>query len=199
MKKDTGHTKFRRRHFFIKKDLQARFVLGFSLAVFLGFILNLLLVYFLIDRELAGELYKIHIKIRTTSEIAAPILWKLSAIIIPSILVVSAAVGYFLTRRIELPLLTFIEAARKTGKGDFTQNLPKELPTELPEVFNKMGRSLENIFRPIKKSAATVDEKFNTLYRLKAEKASRAELLYALNELAQARKNITNQFSKLKV
>jgi len=85
--------KYRRRSFFIKKRLQGRFIAGFSIAVFLGYFLNLLLVYFLIDRELTSELYRIHLRIRTTSEIAVPILWKLSLIIIPLIIVISAVLG----------------------------------------------------------------------------------------------------------
>ena len=42
------------------------------------------------------ELYRIHLRIRTTSEIAVPILWKLSLIIIPLIIVISAVLGYVL-------------------------------------------------------------------------------------------------------
>ena len=34
--------KYRRRNFFVKKRLQGRFIAGFSIAVFLGYFLNLL-------------------------------------------------------------------------------------------------------------------------------------------------------------
>jgi len=65
-------SRFRRRNYLINRRLQSRFIAGFSAAVLLGFLANLLVAYFLIDRELSQELYKIHIKIRTTSEIAVP-------------------------------------------------------------------------------------------------------------------------------
>ncbi len=96
-----SYPRFRRRHFFTDKALQSRFILGFSLAVFFGILINLLVVYFLIDRELAAELYKIHLKVRTTSEIALPILWRLGAVTIPLILIVAAVIGRYLTRRVE--------------------------------------------------------------------------------------------------
>lgn len=192
---------FRRRTYFIKKGLQTRFALGFSLAVFLGLALNMLLVYFLIDRELSEELYKIHIKIRTTSEIAVPVLWKLGAITVPAILIVSALVGYYLTRRIEMPLLTFKEAVRKTAQGDFTPNLSKDIQTELPEVFNKMERSLGSAFGSLRKSADVLSERFDRFKDLMHQKArpSKEELAHALHDIAGSREDISREVSRFRV
>lgn len=188
---------YKRRNYFINKGLQSRFIAGFTLAVFLGFVVNLLFVYFLIDRELTSELYKIHIKIRTTSEIAAPILWKLGAITIPSILIISALVGYYLTRGIELPLLNFKSVVNKTGQGDLTQSLPGDLPGELPEAFNAMTGSLEEKFRSLKKSADSLHEKFLMIDR--QGPLSKKDLAGALEDISRARKNAWEQFSRFKV
>ena len=41
------------------------------------------MVYYIVDKELALELYKSHIKIRSTGEVIGPILWYLSIATIP--------------------------------------------------------------------------------------------------------------------
>ncbi|MBI1912219.1 MAG: methyl-accepting chemotaxis protein [Deltaproteobacteria bacterium] len=193
--------KYRRRNFFVKKRLQLHFVLGFTLAVLLGFALNLFFVYFLIDRELSAELYRIHLKIRTTTEIAAPIIWKLSAITIPSIIAVSAIIGYYLTRRIELPLMSFREALRKTAQGDFTQRVSIKMPIDLPEVFNGMLGSLGASFRSVKRSANVIDEKITALNNIMAsdKTPSKAELSDVLRQISNVRREVTQEFSKFKV
>jgi methyl-accepting chemotaxis protein len=192
----TGRTRIWRRNFFINKGLQGRFIAGFTLAVLLGLTANLLVSYFLIDRELNEELYKIHIKIRTTSEIAVPILIKLSVITIPAILAVSAAVGFFLTRRIELPLLEFREAVQSRARGDFSKDLSINMPGELPTAFNSMSRSLEAVFNSLKKSATILDKESQ---RLAKPEAARAELKSALEAITEARKSISLEISKFKV
>lgn len=188
--------RFRRRNYFIKKGLQSRFIAGFSLAVFLGLLANLLVSYFLIDRELTQELYKIHIKIRTTSEIAVPILLKLSAVTIPSILIVSAVIGFFLTRRIELPLLKFRDAIQTRSRGDFSRDLSKNMPGELSTAFNNMSRSLEAVFYSVKKSASSLDKESE---RLAKPEAAREELKSALEAITEARGQISLDISKFKV
>lgn len=187
---------FRRRNYFIKKGLQSRFIAGFSLAVFLGLFLNILVAYFLIDRELAQELYKIHIKIRTTSEIAVPVLLKLSAVTIPSILAALAAVGFFLTRRIELPLLRFKDAIQTRSRGDFSEDLSINMPGELPAAFDNMSRSLEAVLNSVKKSARLLDKESDRLARTEA---AGGDFKTALEAITEARKKISLDISKLKV
>lgn len=187
---------FRRRSYFINMRLQSGFVASFSSAVLLGFLCNLFIAYFLIDRELSQELYKIHIKIRTTSEIAVPILLKLSAVTVSTILVISAAIGYFLTRRLELPLLELREAVAGIARGDLTRRLSKKIPGELPEVFNAMSRSLDAQFSSIKKSGQVLERETR---RLERPGLTRQEAREALGSLAEARSSISREISKLKV
>ena len=186
--------KYRRRSFFIKKRLQGRFIAGFSIAVFLGYFLNLLLVYFLIDRELTSELYRIHLRIRTTSEIAVPILWKLSLIIIPLIIVISAVLGYVLTRRVELPLLKFKQALKKTAEGDFTSRLAEDkVAVGLAEAFNAMTTSLAGPFNSLKDSAERLDEAYGRLEK------KPGGLKRALDGITEARIKTERALDKLKV
>lgn len=191
---------YARRTYLVNKGLQTKFIIGFSSAVFLGFVFNLFVVYFLIDRELTGELYKIHLKIRTTSDIAVPIILKLGAITIPSILIVSAIIGYLLTRRIELPLLTFKDAVRATAGGDFTGRLSSGLPTALPEDFNRMSESLGASFSSLKGPAAELEGCFDRLSPAGGGPLpSRAEIKEALQGITAARERMTLGLTRFKV
>ena len=191
---------YSRRTYLINKRLQTRFVVGFSSAVFLGFVFNMLVVYFLIDRELAGELYKIHLTIRTTSEIAVPVILKLGAVTIPSIVAVSALIGYLITRRIELPLQTFREAVRKPSGRNFPTRLPVELPTAIPEGFNRMSDSLEASFSSFKSSLSELEDRFKGLELLMAGgAAARASAKEALNGVSGARERMSMALSRFKV
>lgn len=194
--------KYRRRNFFIKRRLQGRFIAGFSIAIFLGYFLNLLLVYFLIDRELTSELYRIHLRIRTTSEIAVPILWKLSLITIPLIIVISAVLGYVLTRRVELPLLKFKQALKKAAEGDFTTSLAEDKITGgLAEAFNGMTASLAGSFRPLKDSTEMLDEARGRLESDLSGDAlpGRADLRRALDGISEARIRTERELDRFKV
>lgn len=191
---------YSRRTYLINKRLQTKFIAGFSSAVFLGLVFNMLVVYFLIDRELTGELYKIHLTIRTTSDIAVPIILKLGAITIPSVVVVSAFIGYFLTRRIEIPLKTFREAVKKTAARDFTARLSADLPTALPEGFNRMSGSLCGSFSSLKDSFSEIEGIIKRLVPSTDGKlASRAEIKDALKGIAGAREEMALGLSRFKV
>ncbi len=191
--------RYRRRNYFIKKGLQTKFVIGFSLAVFLGFIFNLSLVYFLIDRELTEELYKIHIKIRTTSEIAAPILWELGAVTVPLIIITSAVLGFYLTRKVEVPLLSFREAVRKAGQGDLTSTLRDDITGGLSEVFNRASASLDERFRSFKSSVETLGDRYGKLSSALEARERKAEAGRAFKELKEATEAVGRELSVFKV
>ena len=191
---------YRRLHFFIKKGLQSRFIIGFSLAVLIGFSLNLIVAYYLIDREMAEALYKIHIKYSTTSQIVSPILWKLSAVTIPLIIVIAAVAGYFLTRLVEFPLLTFRDAVGKTASGDFSHRLAADSQTDLPEYFNNMNSSLEGRFRIMKAASRRLDAEAGRMDEILASHGgSRAELARCILEMKGAADDLTSEMKLFKL
>jgi len=191
---------YRRRRFFINRTLQGRFVFGFSAAVFAGFLINLVLVYFLIDRELAEELYKIHLKIRTTSDIAVPVLLKLGAVTIPSIIIVSAAIGHFLTRGVEGSLKGFREAVGKISGGDLTQRFTAAASAELSGPLNNAVGSLEKRFGALKKSGLALVQASDRLKStIGKEHLSVPEMQKTLAEVSQARGRIGQTISGFKL
>lgn len=199
--KKSGYNRFRRRNFFIKKGLQSKYILGFTASVLGGFLLNLLLVYYLIDKALSQELYKIHLKIQTTSEIAGPLLWKLGAITVPLIIAAAYVIGYYLTKGVEEPLLAFETAVKKTGGGDLTQKLPSRPPGELPAFFNRMASSLEETFSAVKASSLEIEKTYESLYAAVSapRPLSREQAEDALKRVSSARAGLHESLSRMKV
>lgn len=194
------HTRYYRRKFFINKGLQGRFVIGFSSAVLIGFVVNLVLVYFLIDRELAEELYKIHLKIRTTSEIAVPVLLKLGAITIPSIIIASAAIGYFLTRGVEGSLKEFRRSVGKISNGDLRERVGESSSADLSGPFNSAVGSLEQRFGVLKRSGLALSESLGRVTgALGKDSVSAIEIKDALTGVSEARERIGRDLSGFKV
>ncbi len=199
-----SYPRFRRRHFLTDKALQSRFILGFSLAVFFGILINLLAVYFLIDRELAAELYKIHLKVRTTSEIALPILWRLGAVTIPLVLIAAAVIGHYLTRRVEEPLRPFLEALKSTGEGDLTSRLDPEGSSRLPEVFGVFNNTVDIVgkgFGSIRDSAAGLEQSIGEIEALasRTEGVAGSELARALDDLSARSDEAWKEVSRFKI
>lgn len=188
---------YKRRNFFIKKGLQARFIVAFSLAVAAGLILNLLLAYYLIDKGLTEEIYKVHLKIKTTTDIAGPILWKLGAVTTPVVLAIAAFAGYHLTRRVEIPLLTFREAVGATTLGDLTKRLRRDPHTDIPEYFNLMNRRLSHPFRSLRHSMHVIEAEIDGM--ADSVKGNRQGLAESLARFSEARKAVGNELSKFKI
>lgn len=198
-----SYPRFRRRNYFIKKWLQGRFVFGFSVLVLFGFAVNLAAVYFLIDRELEGGLYKTHLRIRATSEIVWPVLWKLGIVTVPAIVVIAALIGYYLTRGLEFPLLQFMDALKKTGEGDFAGRLDAGSGdlSEVSKGFNRTAASFEKSFREVKESTAALDRTLEGLsFLITGTDGPRDEEVSSrLEDFSTQRKRALKALSRFKV
>lgn len=193
---------YRRRNYFIKKRLQSRFILIFPLPVVAGFLLYWFAVYYILDKGLAEELYRSHIKVRTTGEVVLPLLWKLNIVTMPVIILAAGIVGYFFLRRIELPLSTFRKVAKALEEGDFTQRLSKgDSLEDLPEVFNETTERLEGAFRFFKGELNRLDmviKRFDNLVKDK-ERPSPLEMRDILKDISDTRANLEKRLSDFKV
>ena len=148
---------YRRRRYFINKGLQLRFILIFALIVVVAFLINWQLVYYMVDKELAVELYKSHIKIRTTGEIIKPVLIKMNMILIPLLAVVTASAVILLTRAIELPIVGFRDAVEALGNGKLATRFTGEAPGDLATGFNTLAERYEGSFIKIEEEISALE------------------------------------------
>ena len=190
---------YKRRNYLVKKGLQGRFILGFSILVLLGLLINVSTAYFLIDRELAEALFRVHLKIKSTSEIIWPVLWKMAAVVVPAGLAAAGALGYYLTRNIEMPLLSLLGGVRGIASGDMATRLRKVEFEGIPEAFNKMASALEKDFHAVRDSVQRADGKFQELSSLASADAQASELVRALHELRHESSSVREKVSMFKL
>lgn len=197
--KQSGRPKYRRRNYFIKKGLQGKFVIGLSLVVLLGVLLNLALAYFFLDRELAGELYKIHLKISTTSELAWPVLWKIGAVTLPVALIAAVLAAYYFTRRLEPPIRVFVANIRRLANGDFSEK-PGPIAVEgLGEALGKAHGGLESRLASFKSGAKALEEAFAKVVAAAGKKDAATELQQAIGEFSRQRIRLGREAARFKL
>lgn len=185
---------------------------GFSLTVALGLVFNLLLVYFFLERELAGELYKIHLTVRSTSEIVLPVFWKVSVATIPLGIAAFGLVGYYLTRHIEISLTSFAENLRRLKQADFSKRPAREQIEDLGEAYNKAFRSIEKAMHSLKGRVSGIElgarrlgelssamEGAEARKRHKEAATLKAELLNALDLMSGERLRMRQETARFKV
>ncbi len=190
--------KNRRWKFFIKRDLQWRFIVGFSIIVIVAFLINWTIAYYIIDRELSESLYKIHIKATSTQEILGPVLWSLSMVTVLVVIVLAVATEYLLIRRIEPPLESFRDTVRRFGSGDLTQRLDSQELKDLFNTFNSTADALEREFASIKALAQRIEEASRRISEV-SDNPSKEELLKTLQELSIHIEELEGRLSRFKV
>jgi len=191
---------YRRRNYFIKKGLQSKFIFGFSLTVVVGFLASWAFVYYTIDKRLAEELYRSHIKIETTGEIISGVLLKINLIAVPLLILSAIAVGVFIVRNVTGPLRNFKEALEDLGRADLTPKTLKNIPPELSMSYNTMIDNFSKILRSIKRKGDELEKKIEELERIAGGKAiSRQEVDDIYKSISENRKSIEKEISFFKV
>lgn len=144
------------RNYFLKHRMQSRFVLGCSAIVASGFVLYLLLSYHFIDKHLAEELYRTHLKMRVGF---GSVLWWPAVAVITATISVSVILVYYMTDRAQLHLQEFVGMLRRVGQGDLTGRIALNNAAEgLSESFNKAVSLLDNRFGFIKRSSIVLED-----------------------------------------
>ncbi|MFQ5329458.1 MAG: hypothetical protein ACE5D4_05650 [Thermodesulfobacteriota bacterium] len=189
-----------RRRFFINKGLQSRFILIFALIVVVAFLLNWQLVYYMVDKELAVELYKSHIKIRTTGEIIKPVLIKMNMVLIPLLAVVTASAVMLLTRAIELPIAGFRDAVVSFGEGRLDTRFTGEAPGDLAAGFNALAERYEGSFVKIEEEISALEDVAARLEdRVKQPEPPVSEMSDMARALDSINTRIAEELSRFKV
>ncbi|MFQ5354163.1 MAG: hypothetical protein ACE5DR_04385 [Thermodesulfobacteriota bacterium] len=181
----------RRRRFFIDKALQGRFVAGLAVLVAVGLFIDLVAAYFLIEGRLEERLYKIHLQVSSTSDIIWPVIWKLTALSVPFIILIGFILGYLLTRSLEGGLARHIGAMKSAGReGDLTVRLNgsgAHLETA-QRAFNECIELLDVRLQAVQEAAAEIDNTvtgINQSARSPASALSRAEVARELDRIGK--------------
>ncbi len=158
---ETAKTFNRRRHYFIKKEFQGKFILKFILLIFLGIMVSSGIVYYLTVKNLEEAYYRSHIKIASTGEIVYPILLTANIITIGMIIIITIIVTLLISHKIAGPLYRIEKSIREIANGNLSFQIylrAKDELITLAGIFNNMIVKLRGRIEKIQYAARNLDD-----------------------------------------
>ncbi len=196
---------FRRRRFFIRKGPQGRFVVGMAVVVTLGLLINIIAAYFLIDNRLAARLYKIHLQASSTLDIIWPVIWKLTLGSAFFVVLAGVALGYYLTRRLDIVLVSYLDVMKRAGQDkDLTVRVRTSSHdlSDAGSAFNRAIMFFDERLGKAKVAATEIETSMKEINRLmgaQEEPLRREELIAELNHMMSRSNEALNDISIFRV
>jgi len=146
MKSKTKESAERRRNYFIKKSIQARFMLNFSTMVVLGGLWTIAVLYVMGMGSTTVSIVDSRVVVKSTTDFLLPIL--IQTFLVVSILVGAATIlmTLFITHQIFGPLYRLQKAMEQVSEGDFKAEIKlreSDQLKDLADTFNAMVRKLK--------------------------------------------------------
>lgn len=180
---------FRRRHYFIKKEYQTRFILRFCLIALAGVALSTVLLLFFSQGTLTSSYHNSRLVVQSTTFAIMPAVLYTNLVTLLLILLATVVTVLFLSHKIAGPMLRFEKELQIVAGGDLTQQIrlrEKDQFTELAQTLNAMTGSLRQ------RVASTHQELDRALALARAGSGVPAELLASLENLSTA---LTQRFN----
>ena len=145
--------RYKRRHYFVKKDYQFRFIVKFCLIVFLGALISSGLLFLFSRGTLTSSFDQSRLTIEKTSIAIMPaVLWT-NAITLALITLATVIVVLFVSHKIAGPLFRFEKELREIAKGDLSKSIHlrrEDQITEMAEELNRMTAGLRDRVRGVR-------------------------------------------------
>jgi len=136
---------FRRRHYFVKKEYQARFILRFCLIALAGALASTGLLLFFSQGTLTSTYQHSRLVVQTTSFAIMPAVIYTNIITLALILLATIVVVLFLSHKIAGPMFRFEKELLAIGEGDLSRRVrlrEKDQFTDMAESLNRMTAGL---------------------------------------------------------
>ncbi len=136
----------RRRHYFIDRAFQARFILQFCGIVAVGGALVIVFLYFIGLHSKTVAIVNSSVVVQTTSDFLLPVLAQTLLVVAILVSIGVIATTLFVSHKIAGPLFHFKKAMEKLGEGDFTVRVHLRQNDQLKEIadsFNAMAEKLK--------------------------------------------------------
>lgn len=143
----TNERPYKRRHFFVKKEYQAKFILKFCLIVLAGSVISTGLIYFFSQGSLTSSYENSRLVIKKTAMAILPAI--IYTNIITLIMITLATIGavLFISHKIAGPMFRFEKELKLIGRGDLTKIIrlrKDDQITDMAESLNKMTTRLHD-------------------------------------------------------
>jgi methyl-accepting chemotaxis protein len=143
---------YKRRHYFVQKEFQLKFILKFCLLVLLGAVVSTGLLFLFAQGTLTTSFEHSRISIRDTAVAIMPAVIYTNLITVALITLATMVVILFVSHKIAGPLFRFQKELTRIGEGDFTVRVHlrrKDQITDMAESLNLMVAGLNQKFRTV--------------------------------------------------
>ncbi len=189
---------YRRRHYFINRYFQGRFILAFVLLASIGGVTAIGLFNFFAYRKLDSLMYSIHIPARNINELLSADLIYANLFAFMFVLIVFFIAMNRLTIKISGPLYRIKKDLESIAAGDLSFNITLRYKDEFKDFANELNILVEKqreLFGTLKREIETVDR-----YTREAERYYPKHDMVALKvkHLLSHLKNIEEEISKIR-
>jgi len=136
---------YKRRHFFVKKSYQFKFILKFCLIVLAGSILSTGLVLLFSRGTLTSSFENSRLVVTNTASAILPLVIVTNIVTIGVITIATIVVVLFISHKIAGPLFRFEKELKEIGEGDLTKLIKlrkNDQITDMAEDLNIMTANL---------------------------------------------------------
>lgn len=139
-----GHP-HKRRHYFIKKDFQFKFILKFCLIILAGVLISTSLLILFSQGTLTSSFQQSRLVVKNTAVAILPAVIYTNLITLGLISLATIVVTLFVSHKIAGPMFRFEKEIKEIGQGDLTKKITlrkKDQITEMAQCLEKMTASL---------------------------------------------------------
>ena len=161
-----GSGEFRRRHYFIDKKFQARFIVKFSLLVLAGGCVTIALLYFLGMQSQTVAIQNSRVVAKTTADFILPLLLQAVITVTLAVGITAGILSLLVSHKISGPLYRFRKVMESLESGDFSSEFhirSKDQFHELAEEINRMIRNTKQELLKLKDNLASLKQKLDGL------------------------------------
>ena len=153
----THQTSERRKHYFVRKGFQVRFILKFCSLLLIGVILSTGLLFLFSRDTLTSSFQQSRLVIENTALAILPTAVYTNLVTLGLIAIATIIVILFISHKLAGPLFRFDKEIKKIGEGDLTTVVTlrnKDQITDLADTLNKMTASLREKILSIQEGVA---------------------------------------------
>lgn len=178
---------YRRRHFFVKKEYQFKFILKFCLIVLAGSLVSTGLILFFSQGTLTSSFENSHLVVKNTAMAILPAIIYTNIITLLMISVATIISVLFISHKIAGPMFRFEKELKEIGGGDLTKTIRLRKDDQIKDMAERLNEMTANLHQKV----LEIQESVETLFGLIREQKSPEELMKELDRLQEF---INNQF-----
>lgn len=142
-------TYFRRRHYFVKKDYQFKFILKFCLLILIGAMISTVLLFLFSQGTLTTSFQQSRLVIKNTAVAIFPAVIYTNLITLGLITLATICVTLFVSHKLAGPMFRFEKELEEIGKGDLTKKISLRKKDQLKDMGESLNKMIEGLHEKV--------------------------------------------------